>query len=132
MRIPRVAWVVLALINAMIALALMTGVAHAAEETAVEVVQEIGGVGAIGLAALPAIVAGLIGAFRSPIERYLTSDVIPPLAILLGVGVAFAAQQGGAIEYANLAAIVLVGVNVGLAAIGTFALQSHYRKPRPL
>jgi hypothetical protein len=88
---------------------------------------EIETVGAIGLAALPGIVAGLIAVVRPLIEKRLTSDVLPPLAVVAGVGAAFLAEAGGALDYGNPAALVLVGINIGLAAVGLNSIQSHYR-----
>lgn len=83
---------------------------------------------AIGIAAAPAIVASVVAVFRPLLLRYLNSDVIPPLAMVLGVGYTLLAWQGGVVDAENAIVAVLLGVTVGLGAAGAREVANHYRQ----
>jgi len=82
---------------------------------------------ALGIVAAPAIVASVVAVFRPLLLRVLTSDAIPPIALLLGVGYTVLAWQAGVIDAGNALVAVLLGVTVGLGASGAREVANHYR-----
>jgi hypothetical protein len=81
---------------------------------------------AIGLVAAPAIVGGIVQAFKPLIVRWLTKDVIPPLSIVLGAGYCYLAWQAGVIPADNVLVAVLLGITVGLSAGGAYEAYDRY------
>jgi hypothetical protein len=88
---------------------------------------------AIGLAALPWIVSGVIGALKPLLQRLLpgglAGDVTPALALLLGGATVSIGAAGGVVDADNPFVVLLLGVNVGLAAIGAREATRQYREP---
>lgn len=84
------------------------------------------GAATLGILAGPAAVAGLIAVFRPMIERWLSTDAIPPIALLLGIGYTLLAWGAGVVEASNGLVAALLGISVGLAAAGAREVTRHY------
>ncbi len=82
---------------------------------------------AIGIAAAPGIVAAVIGILKPILTRWLPTDVLPPIALLVGVGYVLLAWQGGVIAADNAIVAVLLGLTVGVGAAGTREVFRQYR-----
>ena len=66
---------------------------------------------AIGIVAAPGIVAAVIGILKPLLLRWLPSDAIPAIALLLSIGYVLLAWQAEVIEAENAFVAVLLGVH---------------------
>lgn len=85
----------------------------------------------IGIAAAPLIVSGVLGSLNFVIDRYLTGDAKRLIALLLGVLYTFVAWQAGVIDVENGWAAALLGLSVGLGAMGANATYRRVVAERP-
>lgn len=80
---------------------------------------ELDTIGAVGGLTFAAIVWGVVSVFRPLLTKWLEPDVIiPPVVLTLGVALAFVAVAAGELESANPFATFLLGVVIGLSAMG--------------
>ena len=77
-------------------------------------------IGAIGGLTFAALLWGVVAAFRPALEltRIPHEAVIQPTVLILGVGLAFVAEAAGELESENSFATLLLGLTIGLAALG--------------
>lgn len=84
---------------------------------------------AIGIGAASGIVAALLGVVKPLLGRIgVPVEAFPALAVLLGVGWVLASWRGGVVEADNLIVAVLLGIVVGLSAVGA---RETFRTARP-
>jgi hypothetical protein len=81
----------------------------------------------VGFLAAPGIIAAILQVFRPFIVGRLSSDWLPPLALVLGVGYGLLAWQSGLMDASNIVVAGMLGIVVGLAASGAIEVQRHYR-----
>ncbi len=86
---------------------------------------------AIGIVAAPGIVAAVIGILKPLLLRWLPSDAIPAIALLLSIGYVLLAWQAEVIEAENAFVAVLLGVTVGVGAVGARETLRQVRPAQP-
>ena len=86
------------------------------------------GQAAVGFAAAPAIVWGVLEALKFLIDRFLVPDAKRLVAIGLGVGYSLAAWSGGILEADNAMVAGLMGITIGLGAMGFNEITGRVRR----
>jgi hypothetical protein len=85
---------------------------------------------AIGLAAAPGIIAAVVQVLKPLLIRMMPADLIPVVAVLLGIVYCLLLWEAGVLEADNAIVAGLLGLVTGLGATGAYEVVHQSRQKR--